>query len=88
MKTTEQIITTLEQDFFLHHVKMDEAMSMLKEARKEHNGLKSDIYEHKVGEESTLCCYICDILADINNTSEDYEMDRLYTKFNLWRYNE
>jgi hypothetical protein len=65
----KQIIEMLEQRFLNYHKKMD-AHAKLKH---EHNAIKY----------ATLCCEFADILANINNTTEQYELERLYKKFNL-----
>lgn len=65
----KQIIQMLEDRFLEYHKKMD-AHGKLKQ---EQNAIKYAV----------LCCEFADILANINNTSEQYELDRLYKKYNL-----
>lgn len=75
-----KVIEVLEKRFVNHHNCMDLNSQLYIKT-------KIDDYQRKSIAEATICCEIASILAEINGTNEDTEHERLYNKFNLYKYN-
>lgn len=71
MMNKNQIIKLLEKRFVENHNMMD----------KENELRNYERASHYAG----ISCEIADILAEINGTSIDGELERLYKKFNLYK---
>lgn len=69
--TKKEIIKLLEKRFVENHNMMDGENEF-------HNYERSRYY-------AGISCEIAEILAEINETSVDGEMERLYKKFNLYK---
>ena len=70
MMNKKQIIKLLEKRLVEAHNLMDENMGV--------DDMNSHYY-------AGISCEIAEILAEINETSIDGEMERLYKKFNLYK---
>ena len=66
-----QIINLIEKRFLFNHNMRDKRLD-------QGNNKEAQIY-------AILACECCDLLAEINNSSEDHEFERLYKKFNLFK---
>ena len=73
-----EIIKQLEKDFLENQKRFDE----LNDKGVAH---RTESENHELYGVSYNVCYIARLLGEINGTSEDKEMNRLYDKFNLWR---
>lgn len=69
--TKKEIIKLLEKRFVEHHNMMDKKNEL-------HDYDGASHYAH-------VSCEIAEILAEINGTSVDGELERLYKKFNLYK---
>lgn len=69
--TKKEIINSLEKRFVENHNMMDRENEL-------HNYERASAY-------AGTSCEIAEILAEINGTSIDGELERLYKKFNLYK---
>lgn len=67
--TTKQIINLLEKRFV-------ENINLMDIMNETHNRERARYH-------ATISCEIADILSEINGSSQDHEIERLYKKFNL-----
>jgi len=74
----KDIIKQLELDFVNKQKRFDE----LNDKGSHH---LNEEESHELFGLSYELCYIANLLGKIFGTSEDTEMNRLYTKYNLWR---
>lgn len=86
MKSSKEIITTLEHDFYCHQKEMDNYQELASNVE-DKRSLRYERYQNEVIKEANIACYICEVIADILGTSVDTEMARLYKKFNLEKVN-
>ena len=91
MGKLEQLKKQLENDFVDAVNKMDKSIEEAKQVRQNEQfswSYKQDTLKN-IGADTqhyaSKSCYICDLFALLNDTSQDAEMERLYNKYNLWR---
>lgn len=72
MENKKDIIENLEVRFVKYHNEMDKAIG-------NHESDKAKVY-------ATLACEIANIIAMINNTNEERETERIYNKYDLWKF--